>query len=405
MDKRKLFIVADSAVSTGFAQVTHNLIHHLKDRWEIDVLATNYYGDPHEILKEARHWNPQAVQYGDFYGIGRIVELSQHIKPDIVLFINDPWVLSEFSPLLSETYGKKVGYTPVDAKNIKPMFGERLNAFDFIIPYTKFAQRELSYAGVTVPMSDIPHGVDTQLFRPLYKKEVRNVTGIPEDWYIVQMVDRNSIRKRIDLGLYYFAEWVRTRDIPKNVYFYYHGALKDEGYDLGQLGKYIDAEYIREYGKTPHIHDRIIFTSHYIHPREGIPLDKLVYLYNLADVKLSTSMGEGWGLTTAESMACGIPNIIPRHSALQEWANGGVEYIDINNIPYITPKGINTIGGVPEMKCTIEALDKLYRDETYRLHMGKKGYDLITQDKYRWSSIANQFHAIFEGLLNESTVR
>lgn len=402
MNKRKLLIVADSAVSTGFAQVTHNLIHNLKDRWEIDVLAINYYGDPHDILKEARHWNPQALQYGDFYGMTRIVDLSQQLKPDIVFFINDPWILAEFSPLLPKVHGKKVGYVPVDARNVNKRFGERLNIFDYIVPYTEFARNELSYSGVTVPMSPIVHGVDTELFRPLNKKEVRALANIPNDWYVVQMVDRNGPRKRLDLGLYYFAEWVRTKHIPDNVYFYYHGALKDEGYDLGQLAKYLDDHYTRVYGKTPRIHDRLIFTSHYISPREGIPLDKLPYLYNIADVKLSTTVGEGFGLTTAESMACGVANVVPRYSALGEWANGGVEYIEINEIPYTTPKGVNTIGGIPDMRSAIKALDKLYRNPTYRNTIAKKGYDLITQDKFKWSNIADQFHTIFEGLLHNA---
>ena len=47
--KKKLFIIADAGVDTGFAQVTHNLVEHLADKWDIHIMGINYWGDPHPI--------------------------------------------------------------------------------------------------------------------------------------------------------------------------------------------------------------------------------------------------------------------------------------------------------------------------------------------------------------------
>jgi glycosyltransferase involved in cell wall biosynthesis len=48
-------------------------------------------------------------------------------------------------------------------------------------------------------------------------------------------------------------------------------------------------------------------------------------LYNSADVNISASSGEGWGLPTGESMACGIPNIGPDCSAFSELIGNDVD--------------------------------------------------------------------------------
>jgi glycosyltransferase involved in cell wall biosynthesis len=40
--------------------------------------------------------------------------------------------------------------------------------------------------------------------------------------------------------------------------------------------------------------------------------------YNAADLLLSTSLGEGWGLSTTEALACGTPVAIPNHTSCRE---------------------------------------------------------------------------------------
>src|SRR6185503_10536800 len=122
------------------------------------------------------------------------------------------------------------------------------------------------------------------------------------------MVDRNAPRKRLDLGMYYFSEWVK--DKPENVMFYYHGALKDEGWDIGDLARYLG------------IDKRLVLSHQDLNPALGFPLEAMKLVYNLADVKLSCAT-EGWGFTAMESMACGVPNIALAYSALGEWARGG----------------------------------------------------------------------------------
>lgn len=389
VQKKKLFIIADAGADTGFASVTHNLIENLYMKWDIHVLAINYQGDPHPIQSKAKMYNPSAKAQGDFYGINRIAELTHKIQPDILFMINDPWVASSYQPIISKSgyKGPVVLYTPIDGLNVMSAYITPLNNFDHIIGYTQFGVDQLKLGGLTIDTSVIPHGVNTKLWKPIDRADAREKQAFGKDWFIVNVTDRNQIRKRIDLAFYYFSEW--AKDKPDSVRLHYHGGMQDSGWDLFQLA---DAFGIKE---------RLIISAPNITAQEGIPLDLMPYYYAPADVGLSTTMGEGWGLTTHERMAMRIPMIVPEYSALGEWAKGGVHYTKVSDIPYFNIGSLNTRGGVPEKESTIAALEKIYTDKQYRDDIAEKGYQLATQAKFKWYNIAQQFHKVFIDVISK----
>jgi hypothetical protein len=62
----------------------------------------------------------------------------------------------------------------------------------------------------------VPLGVDTDIYKPGDKSAARKKLGIApvkDTDFIVCNVNRNQNRKRIDLTILYFAEWIRTRKI------------------------------------------------------------------------------------------------------------------------------------------------------------------------------------------------
>jgi glycosyltransferase involved in cell wall biosynthesis len=46
----------------------------------------------------------------------------------------------------------------------------------------------------------------------------------------------------------------------------------------------------------------------------------LARMYNAADLTLSTSLGEGWGFSFTEALACGCPLALPMHTSGRELA-------------------------------------------------------------------------------------
>ena len=53
-----------------------------------------------------------------------------------------------------------------------------------------------------------------------------------------------------------------------------------------------------------------------------VSTDSLVEIYNVADILISTSLNEGFGLPLLEAMACGCPVVAPHNSAMIEIVSG-----------------------------------------------------------------------------------
>ena len=391
VERPRLLIVADAVAHTGFATVTHNLANRLVEKYDIGILGINYHGDPHGYQYPIY----PAFIGGDMYGVGRLHSLMRVIRPHVTLVINDPWVATSYVPELvkpvfemedgTPLFSNKILYTPVDGKHIPRHFADGLNKFDYVIPYTKFAQRELEICGVTQPMSNILHGVDTSVFYPMDRTAARTALGVPADWFIVGCVARNQPRKRLDLLFSYFAEW--AKDKPDTVKLYYHGALKDVGWDILDMAEY--------YG----IADRLMITSPNLTPDRGVPTDVMRIIFNSFNVQLHTALGEGFGLPTLEAMACGIPQIVGKWSALEDWAAPATIQIECSESTMNTG-GINTVGGVMDRKPTIAALEDIYSNPAKAAVLGKKAARYANESKFSWDVIAGQFSTIFEEVMH-----
>jgi glycosyltransferase involved in cell wall biosynthesis len=390
-----MLYVGDFPVQTGFGVVSTNLIKTFKTLYDVHVLGVNYYGDYHPLLEGLKVY-PASGGGSDIWGKDRLGEMIAKIKPDIVFILNDPWIgrdyaqtidqLRELNPKLKTKF---MIYTPIDAENIKQDFIDGLKSYDRLVTYTEFGRRELTREGTGLSKVDvIPHGVDVKSFFPVPdKKSIKRSMNLGEEDYIVLCLQRNQPRKRLDLTLYYFAEWVKRYNLPPTVRLYYHGALQDFGIDILQWADYLG------------IGDRIAISSPNIRPDAGLTVEQLNMVYNVADVFFTTTAAEGWCLPVAEAMAVKCPVIIPRHSALAEWPEGNAQYMDCYPFPTLTDRGLNTIHHVTEMESAIGALHELYTNSQKRRRLGESGYKHITSNKFNWSVIGAQFVEIIDELL------
>ena len=378
--KRKLLWVGDAAVSTGFAKITHNVCDRLYENdWDVSVLGVNYFGDPHPWPYSIYPTTGRSTGGGYDFGLSRIVELVSNIQPDIVVVANDPWNVPE--------YLKRVGDVPVvatmavDGRNCR---GDLLNGLTHAIFWTQFALDEAREGGYAGSATVVPLGVDLEMFHSVDKDEALRRTGKPEllrDAFILGNVNRNQPRKRLDLTVAYFAQWVREYDV-RNAYLYMHLApTGDIGYDIYQLMRY--------YG----VANRLIYVEHPV--AGGVEEADMIYTYGTFDLQMSTTQGEGWGLTTMEGMACGIPQVIPDWSALGEWAIRGTELIPCTTT-IATSNFINAIGGVPDKEKMIEAFDRFYRSEGLRGTAGRAAREHVARPEFRWDDIAERYREVLE---------
>ena len=378
----KLLWVGDAVCHTGFARVTHNVLAHLAPKWDVYVLGINYDGGPHDYPYPIY---PSRMK-GDLWGLNWMQQLLTTIKPQAICVIQDPWITAKFVLEIDRGQVPMAAYLPVDARNQPSGACVALNRLDLGIFYTQFGFTQCRLAGYSGVGVVIPHGVDTEVYRPIDRSEARAELGLDAlgDIFVIGNVNRNQPRKRLDLTVQCFAEWLRRvagcRDQINNAYLYIHCSQHDTaGWDLPQLANY--------YGISQRL---IIPDEHAVTPSKGLPESAMPYVYSAFDVQLTTSLGEGWGLSQMEGAACGVPQIVPQYAALGEWMAGAAYMIPC--LDSETHVQINTVGGVPNRQACIEAIDIMYRHPDIRAQYAQKALDLAHSPAYSWANVGERFH-------------
>lgn len=396
MRKKRILFVGDAGCSTGFAKSTEHIGASLVQAgYDVACLAIGYRGDDgHGLPMRLFTCQPG----GDVFGYGRLLWTIDEFGPDLVIIQNDPWNFKRYTQQIRQDEELRtlpiVGIAAVDGKNCR---GVELNDCDAVVFWSDFALREAQLGGFEGEGHVIPLGVDLDIFTPLDRVASRVERGFPavfprghkvEDAYIVGAVNRNQARKRLDLLMLYFAEWVQTKAID-NAYLFLHVApTGDQGYDLLQLSEYLG------------IKDRLVTRTSPIFV--GDPIDQLVKTYNCFDVAASTTQGEGFGLTSFEAMACGIPHIAPKWSALGDILGSALVSIDGGD-SYMNPAlmvpcstviatahDVNSIGGIADRAQFVESLDMLHRSPETRANYAQAGRSFVKQERFRWEDIGRR---------------
>ena len=371
--KRRLLWIGDAGVNTGFARCTHEILKELAPKFDVHVLALGYDGDSGHGLPWPIY---RASAGGDPLGIGRVANLVSKLGPTVVVIQNDPWNF----PLYLKQAGNStvVGVVAVDGKNCR---GTLMNGLASAIFWTKFGEEQARLGGYSGQSAVVPLGVDTDIYYPQQKAQVRErmnlpailqTRGLPADTFIVGVVGRNQQRKRLDLTLEYFAEWIHAYEVPDAALWVQQAPTGERAYDLEQLGRYYK------------ISDRLIMPAP-VSDQQGVPEQVMARVYNVFDAMISTTQGEGWGLPQMEGMACGVPQIVPRWSALEEWATAAM-LVSCSSTA-ATPQAVNVIGGIADRRLFCVALDQMYRNKDVRAQHVADGLQLVKRPEYRWPSI------------------
>lgn len=407
--KKKLLWIGDAVSTTGFARVTHAICDRLKDTYDITVLGINYYGDPHPF----KYGIYPASTGGDLWGFGRIVKLANKIKPDVIMILNDPWVIQNYLVALIDAKIKDipiVTYFPVDAVEHEPdWYRDYKELVRATCVYTEFGKQVVLDTERVFPenIHIVPHGVDTRVFykfKDLLNKEgnvlktgaqiareqLYPIKDKPEfnEPFIILNANRNQPRKRIDITIRAFS--IFAKDKPSNVKLYLHMGMRDAGVDVVKLAK--------RYG----FEDRLVITA-LVNNIPGISDDRLNVIYNATEVGINTSMGEGWGLTNWEHATAGKVQIVPDHSACAElWKDKGILIPTIADFMY---EGTNTVGRIPSLDGTVQAMQLVYEDwlkggEMIK-ELGEAGRKMVTGSEYNWDVAAGRVQKILATILNE----
>lgn len=381
---KKLLWVGDAGVPSGFARATHEILDTLRHEYDVTVLGINYRGDPHEYPYPLY----AAAPGGDAMGIMRLPWMVHHCQPDVIVIQNDGWNIPYYIAQLEKNKLPKIPIVAAVAVDGKNFDGGWLTGVASAVFWTQFALDEARAGGYKGPADVIPLGVDVDFYQPADKIEARRRRGLPakmEDTFIVGNVNRNQPRKRWDLTVKYFAEWMKAYDV-KDACLYLHTApTGDESIDVQQLARY--------YGVLPNLA--------LVEPLKwyGVNEDVMVDTYNSFDVQISTTQGEGFGLTTFEGMACGVPQIVPDWSALGELTRGAARLVPCTSTAVGMPY-VNVIGGVADEEQFIASLNDVYRDRHLRNSLKLLGLQRVHESRFRWSSVGERWAEALAGVLS-----
>jgi glycosyltransferase involved in cell wall biosynthesis len=123
-------------------------------------------------------------------------------------------------------------------------------------------------------------------------------------------------------------------------------------------------------------------------------------IYNSFDVNALISLGDGFGLPVAESMATGCPQVVSDHSCLRELVEGHGGLTAKTASWLMNTTGINTWGGLTDVDDLTEKLEILYKNKDLRISMAEQGYAFIKQEKFTWDYAAKEFNKIFKSLFH-----
>ncbi len=323
-DRLILLILGDSPTqTTGFARVVRNVLRQWQALGafdEIHVWGIGYWGIPHEFTGLSL-WpasQPADIAWDSPANLQRFAALLESLKPTHLWMLQDIWGLMPLSRVLHEATERgltSVLYFPVDAP-LEPCWTRILASVKHRVAY--FIGKWMSQiAPAADAITVIPHGVDA-CFRPITpaekakaRKELFGKAVGPDDFLMVN-VSVNQRRKGLVQSLQvlqHLKPLAAASGRPAKLYCHCFTENTREGVHLGVIA--------RQLGLAP---GADVFFGDQFH-KNGKPLltdESMRQIYGMADLFLSTSLGEGWGLPVTEAMACGVPVAAPGHTSLAE---------------------------------------------------------------------------------------
>lgn len=331
-------------------------------------------------------WVPDAaIMLGDFYAarhvVGRFVEAFRKVPT---------W-----------------HYCPVEGVGLPPLWKE---LWEVIAPVamSNFGADEMEKViGYRPPM--VYHGVDTDVFRPvspqhpmflkgtnaavltskadckaawvdhLFRVNAGTLAQTPEGQLVMPRcwmlrTDRHMPRKRYDAMLRALGPVLeRTEGWGLII----HCASLDQG---GYLPEAISK-------LSPVARAKVMFTDNGEPPRAlGMVREQLAILYNAADLYVSVS-AEGFGLTVAEAVACGVPAVGIDYSAVPEVIGPAGVKVPISH--YLDSEYGHAWAAIDEPQFA-RVVQHLMTHQTKREDLGRRGPAHV-RASFRWDTAARQF--------------
>jgi glycosyltransferase involved in cell wall biosynthesis len=378
---------------TGYSRVSHNLLKQLSKIPEISLShygfqkipqdITNYrpYPPNVDVIDAAQTEKPPGSQQG--FGFSGLPDAIRKKKPHVVMIYNDMSVIAKF---LEEI--RKSGL-PRNFKiwlYVDQVYNCQLQGFidiinrdaDRVFAFTSYWKKCLKDQGVNRPVDIITHGFDKQLYFTVPRDMIRKQMGLPTDAFIMMCLNRNQPRKRYDILIMAFVELIVKN--PQKPLFLLCVC------DKGEKGGWWIFELFQRELKLRNVpvemfSNRLLLSSQEMTFRD----EEINLFYNVSDLGISTSDGEGWGLCNFEHMGVGVPQVVPDIGGFKEFCSPSDTVLVKPKNRYYLPSAYSVVGGEaeacdPHDVCT--AIEEYIFDSAKREAFGKAAKEKVLS--YTW---------------------
>lgn len=396
MEKKTILCLMDygKECRTGFATVSKNIKLELKrafgDDLQLHILAVNHFGENYTeedgtIVLGAKRNDVRSDDFGRFAFLKILHDSDAY---DGIFIIQDLGVIVPIIEILQSIKDKKrkegkklfksIWYFPVDC-HIFPTLVKGIEFFDLLVTYTQFAKNEVLKLRPDLKgrIKVIYHGHNDKDFYPLgdeaklkFRKEY---FGANADKIIVANINRNQPRKDIMNTIFGFIEakqnW-KTLNLTKELFLYLHcHPLDPMGHDLRAVLVQTNLIEGQDYQLISKELEENLAT-----------VEQLNGIYNSCDLYITTTLGEGWGLTITEAMGTKLPVIAPLSTSISEILGGGTRgYLLETIVPYCS----NNDNIIREQTDYIEVGEQIITVAKHIIE-NDMGLNLKILDAYKW---------------------
>ena len=323
--------------TTGYSKVAYQLLRQLSTL--SPKVKTFHYGfQRHPSRTSFRKYPANITSYDaaanedpkeEGFGFNKIHEYLEMVSPDVVMIYNDPLIVYRFIEAMkhdptSSPYKLWIYVDQVYDGIAPPLMDKIREHADRVYAFTDIWKKKLEQYGDFKELSVLEHAVDPMMFSILSqeaKNDVRRSMNLPLDALVLLNANRNSQRKRLDLTVAGFVQLLKKN--PEKPYYLIIATNVNP-----QLGAYYDIGRI--YGDELKTHGLdvqtyatrllLIDTS----PPNVVGDDGINNLYNVADIGINTSDGEGFGLCQLEHLYTGAPQIVSDIGSYRTFLNEDV---------------------------------------------------------------------------------
>ena len=291
---------------TGYSKVSYNLINELAKTshkifhfgFQRNSARSNTRKYPEGVFSYDADANEEPKEQG--FGFNKIHEYIELVNPDIVMIYNDPLIIQKFIEAMkhdkaTSTYKLWI-YLDQVYQGIHPVLMDTIHKHaDKVFCFSELWASRFSKYQNFPNVQVLEHGLDKSFFKISNTEQIKKNLNLPADSIVLLNANRNSERKRLDLTLQGFSQIVMKN--PK-VYLIMLTNIKQGPYDIKRI-------WMNEV--LPEYYNRVLF----IDSSQGNISDTIINeLYNLADIGINTSDGEGFGLCQLEHLALGKPQVV-----------------------------------------------------------------------------------------------